>query len=150
MLVRRSTTHSDDQRRGAALVEMALVLPIFLTVVFGIVEFGRAMMVSQMITNSAREGARMAVISGNTNADVEANIHDFLKKSVGLQNKDVTVTITITAGPGNTDPGNLLAKSEAGDIINVNVAIPADKASYIGNSFVKGKSLVGQATMRHE
>ena len=42
-------------RRGAALVEMALVLPIFFGVVLGIVEFGRAMMVSQMVTNAARE-----------------------------------------------------------------------------------------------
>jgi len=45
------------RRRGAAAVEMALVLPIFFTVVLGIIEFGRAMMVSQLMATSAREGA---------------------------------------------------------------------------------------------
>jgi Flp pilus assembly protein TadG len=37
------------------MVEMALVLPIFFTVLLGIVEFGRAMMIGQLITNSARD-----------------------------------------------------------------------------------------------
>ena len=42
-----------SDRRGAAVVEMAMVLPIFMMVVFGIVEFGRAMMVGQMVTRAS-------------------------------------------------------------------------------------------------
>lgn len=45
-------------RRGAAAVEMALVLPLFLLVIFGIVEIGRAFMVEHLLANAARVGAR--------------------------------------------------------------------------------------------
>lgn len=47
---------------GAALVEFALVVPLLLALVMGIVEFGRAWNVHQVITDAAREGARRAVI----------------------------------------------------------------------------------------
>ena len=53
-----------DSRGGAAIVEVAMTLPIFFLVVFAIIEFGRAMMVSQLLTNAAREGARKAGYQG--------------------------------------------------------------------------------------
>ena len=52
-----------QDRRGTAMVEMALVLPIFLMLVLGIIEFGRAMMIANLVTNAAREGARVACVS---------------------------------------------------------------------------------------
>ena len=42
-------------RVGAAAVEMAIVLMLLITLVFGIIEMGRAIMVNQVITNAARE-----------------------------------------------------------------------------------------------
>lgn len=47
---------------GAAAVEFALVLPILLVMLMGIVEFGRAWNRQQVITDTAREGARRAVV----------------------------------------------------------------------------------------
>ncbi len=49
-------------RRGAAIVEMAVVSPLLLTMIFGVIEFGNSFMIRQMLTNAAREGARVAVI----------------------------------------------------------------------------------------
>src|SRR5690606_32800631 len=48
-------------RRGASAVEFALVAPIFVLFVFGMVEYGRMVMVQQVLTNASREGARRAV-----------------------------------------------------------------------------------------
>ena len=56
----RSGRRGSDQR-GAQLVEAALVLPILLTLVIGIVWMGRAYNTSQTLTRAAREGARFAV-----------------------------------------------------------------------------------------
>lgn len=49
-------------RKASALVEMALVLPILTLMLVGILEFGRILMVKQVITNAAREAARVGVI----------------------------------------------------------------------------------------
>jgi hypothetical protein len=55
---------SDDER-GQGLVEFALVLPIFLLVIFGIIDIGRVIWATDNITNAAREGARYASIHGD-------------------------------------------------------------------------------------
>jgi Flp pilus assembly protein TadG len=52
--------------RGAALLETAITLPIIMLVAVGIFEFGRAYQTWQVLTNAAREGARVAVINGTT------------------------------------------------------------------------------------
>ena len=48
---------------GQALVEMALIMPVLLLLVLGIVEFGRAFLAKQAVTDAAREGARHAVVN---------------------------------------------------------------------------------------
>jgi Flp pilus assembly protein TadG len=49
-------------RRGQSLVEFGLILPIFLLMVFGIVDFGRAVFAYSTLNNAAREAARVAVV----------------------------------------------------------------------------------------
>lgn len=139
-----------NDRRGAALVEMALVLPIFFAVVLGIVEFGRAMMVSQMVTNAAREATRLGIIDGSTNSDVETWVEEFLNSSINVAASDVTVTITVDAAPGNDDPNDLVENAQARDLVTVSVSVPFDKVSYVPGSYLNGKNLSAQSSMRHE
>jgi Flp pilus assembly protein TadG len=54
------------KRRGAVVVEAALVLPICFAFLLGLIEFGRLVMVRQLLDNAAREGARLAVVSTST------------------------------------------------------------------------------------
>ena len=60
------------------MVEAAITLPIILLISVGIFEFGRAYQTSQVLTNAAREGARLAVIDGSTDADVRARVNKYL------------------------------------------------------------------------
>ena len=60
--VQESHKKCRTQRVGAVAVEMAIVLPLLLVLVFGIIEFGRLMMVQQILVNTAREAARRAVV----------------------------------------------------------------------------------------
>jgi Flp pilus assembly protein TadG len=83
------------QERGAALIEAALVLPIMLLIAVGIFEFGRAYQVLEVLTNAAREGARVAVLPYTTDADAEARVRQFLQ--VGGLDSDDTVNIGFTA-----------------------------------------------------
>ena len=145
-----NSTNPAKRRKGAALVEAAMVLPIFFLAIVGIVEFGRGMMVSQLVTNSSREAARRCVLDGSTNSVVEQYVQDKLSNSLGTSTGDVTVTITITPDPNNTTTGNNLADAQPYDLVTVKVLVPFDKVCYFSGRFLAGKSLSAETTMRHE
>ena len=56
-------------RRGLSTVEAALVLPLVLLLTMGLLEYGWMFLMSQYITNAARQGARVAVIPDATGSD---------------------------------------------------------------------------------
>jgi Flp pilus assembly protein TadG len=93
---RRTTTRNPRTRgsSGQSLIEFALVLPMLLVLVFGIVEFGNAWRHYQLITNTAREGARVAVLPSSTSTIVDSVIDDRLNGS-GLDANQATVTLKI-------------------------------------------------------
>ncbi len=143
-------SQKNERRRGAALVEMAMVLPIFVTVTLGIVEFGRAMMVANVVTNAAREGARMGIMDGYSNSDIQSFIEDFLDGAIGVDAGNVIVSITVTPAPGNTDAGNEVSSAGPRDLITVRVEVPFDEVSYVTGDFLEDKNLIGQSVMRNE
>jgi Flp pilus assembly protein TadG len=67
-----------DRDAGQSLAEFAILLPILMGVVIGIFEFGRAWNVDQVLTNAAREGARLAVIPSSSESDVTNTIESAL------------------------------------------------------------------------
>jgi hypothetical protein len=81
--------------RGQALVEFALVAPILILLVLGMVDFARAWNAYQVITDAAREAARIAVIDNpaTMEADVSTAITDALGRS-GLNADQATITVT--------------------------------------------------------
>jgi Flp pilus assembly protein TadG len=56
----------DKSTIGQSLVEFALVLPMFLLLLIGITEFGRAWMTRNILTGASREAVRIAAVQGNT------------------------------------------------------------------------------------
>ena len=148
--MRRWGPQSKSLRRGSAAVEMAIVLPIFFMVVMGIVEFGRAMMVGQLVTNAARHGARESAVDGATNATVTTAVKDFVSNSVGVAQADVTVEIVVDPGAGNPDPNDVLAVAQAKDICKVTVRVPYNKVGYVAGRYLAGTELKGQCIMRLE
>jgi Flp pilus assembly protein TadG len=82
-------------RRGQALVEFALVLPLLLMLVIGVFEFGRAYNVYQVITDAAREGARTAVVAdpSTTQDSVLTTIRNALGRA-GLNSSSATIGLT--------------------------------------------------------
>jgi Flp pilus assembly protein TadG len=53
-------------QRGASAVELALLLPLLLAITFGLIEFGLFMYNQQVLTNAAREGARLGILQRDT------------------------------------------------------------------------------------
>lgn len=71
------TGRASCSERGAALLETAVTLPIVLMICVGIFEFGRAYQTWQVLTNAAREGARVAALKG-TDLEVETAVRTYL------------------------------------------------------------------------
>lgn len=97
----RSRPRSGGFQDGQSLLEFALLLPVLLALVIGIYEFGRAWNVYQVLTNTAREGARLAVIPTSTETDVRNTIDQGLQRAA-LDPNEATVSITGLGGGTGT------------------------------------------------
>ena len=80
--------------RGAAIVEVALTLPLLLLVSVGIFEFGRAYQTWQVLTNAAREGARIAVLPGSSDSGVRSRVVSYMQTGQLPEATDATIDIT--------------------------------------------------------
>jgi Flp pilus assembly protein TadG len=87
--------------RGAELIEFAVVMPILLLIVAGIIDFGMMFRTYEAVENAAREGARVGVLPGYADVDVQSRVDAYLTAS-GLTGTHATtvqnVTVATTAG----------------------------------------------------
>jgi Flp pilus assembly protein TadG len=93
-----SAPERNRSQRGAALVEFALALPLLLVVIAGIVDFGFAFQRQEVITNAAREGARLAVLPGYDAAAVEARVRAYVQQGLALP--DAAMPVVLPSGTG--------------------------------------------------
>jgi Flp pilus assembly protein TadG len=135
-------TRSAAKRSGTAAVEMAFVAPILFALIFGSIDFGRAMMVANLLTNTCREGARLATLPNTLYSDVTSQITTQLTTQ-GISQTGMTTTVKLN-GSTVTD----LSSAKSGDSITVSLTVPFDNVSYLPTSwFLKGKNLAGMAVM---
>jgi Flp pilus assembly protein TadG len=89
--------------RGTELVEFALALPILLLVIAGIIDLGLLFKDYEVLTNAAREGARVAALPGWVESDVVARVNAYLAAG-GFQGTAITTVsaVTLTTGAGKT------------------------------------------------
>jgi Flp pilus assembly protein TadG len=134
-------------RRGAAAVEFAVVAPLFFLFVFGIIEFGRMVMVQQVLTNASREGARLAVLDGSETGEVEGVIDDYLV-GAGIDNSIRDIEIDVTGADGES---KTLDSSGYGDAVSVAVSVPFDQVSWLPTPlFLEGVEMRAATVMRRE
>ena len=137
-LARCRHCRSQRVRRGAVAVEFALVAPVFLLLIFGILEFGQLIMVQQILTNASREGARLAVLEGTTLSEVQTALDEYLANS-SISGASVTVT-----------PSSL-SNAESGAPITVTVSVPFSQVSWIPSPWLlDGTTLSASTLMRRE
>jgi Flp pilus assembly protein TadG len=125
--------------KGQAVVEMALILPILLMLLFGIVEFGRIFNTYMIVTDLSREGARLGAV-GDNDATIHTSVDSFATGS-GLNSANITVTITPTAA----------GTRARGTSVQVQVSYPVDIiAPVIGTVIGDPYIVTSQTTMRVE
>jgi len=139
------------RERGAELIEFAFVLPVLLLVAFGIIDFGFLFREYEVVTNAAREGARLKSLgdaAGYSSADVQARVSSYIVNG-GLDGSLVNTTVSAASIPVN-----------AGGTVNasgytVQVTYPhrfwvlAGIAQFFGGNFGTA-NLTASSTMRSE
>ena len=135
--------------RGAELVEFALCFPLLLLVVLGIIDFGLLFQRYEVVTNAAREGARIAVLPGYASADVTNRVGQYLT-AAGLNPALAGVT-PVAAAAVNIAPGGPCMT-----LSGVTVTYPHTYSfvgkimQYFGGPGLVNKTLTATARMRYE
>ncbi|MFE6508973.1 TadE/TadG family type IV pilus assembly protein [Nocardioides sp. NPDC057767] len=132
----RLLSRPDRADRGAAAVEFALVLPLLLLVLFGLIDFGRALNAQVTLTQAAREGVRLAALEQPGAAD--------RTRAAAEPLTGVTVSITACpANPGPTDDAVVLARQ------NFTFVTPIESiAGMFGGGVGSSVQLTGRGVMR--
>ena len=134
-----------NRRLGAAVVEFAMVAPIFILLVFGMIEFGRAVMVQQVLVNASREGARQAVLDGSTEQEIQDRVGLYLN-STNIQNETIVYTVN---GTQVSDP---TTSAGFGDAVGVEIRVNFNDVSwmpvphYIGGTVLRATSVMRRET----
>jgi Flp pilus assembly protein TadG len=126
---------------GGVAVEFAIILPILVLLVFGIIDFGHAWYIKQVVTNASREGARYGTrFTGSPANTLNPSISNYVlntsaengdKGGLGLRDQlqgcNPTVPTPTGTGYTNATPGNPLY-----------VTVTATKTWWVVNRFVPG------------
>jgi len=129
------------QEKGQSLVEFALLLPIFLLILVGIAEFGRAWMTKNILTGAAREAARAAA------AETQANAYNSAEAIADAIFISANIPITFGANGVFNDSVNTPVPTVS---IRITYQYPLIIGGFIPGLPGPNLTLAGTATMRRE
>lgn len=135
--LRRTRLAQASQRRGAALVEFAVILPVLVLIFFATIEACGMINLEQSLKVAAYEATRVALVPGTTAGNVSASGQQVL---ADRRIKGGTVTVT---------PSDI-AGAPYGTYIRVTVSAPAKGNSIVGDWFFGGKTLSSSVEMMKE
>lgn len=138
---RNRTARRRPDRRATACVECALILPVLVIFVLGLLEMGRYIEVRQILTTAAEEGARQASTGQVTNAQV-INVVTGCVAAAGLPTTNLTVTVSDLSSVG-TDVSNATSM----DNIQVTVTIPFSNVRWCSSLLVTNSTTLVDATV---
>ena len=144
--------HGRENQRGAVLVEMAIVLPLLLVLLVGVVDYGLILREYQILQNAAREGARLAILPAYCAAHAPAGevtaVSNAIKQRVVdyLAQEQITIALTDVTVVQNVRIDLTGGLSATGSRITVTYSRPV----LIGNSWPFGPiALKAEVTFRN-
>ncbi|MDH3718486.1 MAG: pilus assembly protein [Planctomycetota bacterium] len=133
--VRRPLRGFSRRRRGAVIVEFAMVAPIFFLLLFAAVEFARMNMLRHAADNAAYEAARHVVVPGGTSAEATA---------------EATALLGVFGFQGATISINPTSLDDDDQSVTVTVDLPVNQNAWVFPRFTGNKTVRGTSTLRTE
>ena len=126
-----------SNERGQALIETALTLPLVLLVAVGIFEFGRAYQTWQVLTNAAREGARVAILPNATVADAQSRVVAY------MQGGQLGNYLNATVSVNQNTPLVVGASTEVASVVTVSYPFSFIMLNPVANLALNGTTSLG-------
>jgi hypothetical protein len=158
-MIRKRFLPAVRNRSGATLVEVAVIMPVFMIFMWGLIEFGHAFMVSNLLTSAAKRAAREGVADDVTTAQVVAKANQILGSAISLD--DVTVMVK-DASVFDDPEGDIssinyaslpdveLDDMEPRELFVVYIEVPYSNVSILPPKWVTGVTIRGMSAQRHE
>jgi Flp pilus assembly protein TadG len=134
-----SATPNAAKRRGAAVAEFAIVAPILVMCLMGMIELSRGIMVKVMLSDAARKGCRTGIQRDKQNSDIRFDCIDIMRDNKFDSTKfnpDSIGSITIIV----TDPNGIsladVLDAPSGTKVSVQVSIPVSSTTWVPNVFL--------------
>ena len=116
-------TKTKRQRKGATVVEMAVVVTIFVMLLFGILEYCMIIYHTNVVENAAREGARYAVVN-ISDATLVSDTETYVKSMmVGIDTKDTPYSCTLYKADANGNNIGAATGANFGQYVCVDVSV---------------------------
>jgi len=137
------------------MVEFAVVAPVFLTLVIGLLEAGQALKAANIMASAVREGGRLAAMDWNgfvpegftPNEKVILDVRNFLKAS-GLPGDNAIIEITSAEGDDEGDEFVLTDPSNTYRLFKISISIDYADISTFPSTFMNGQTLTSELTFR--
>jgi Flp pilus assembly protein TadG len=156
MIRRRNLKH----RRGTTSVELAFVLPVFLTLVFGLIQVCHAQMVEYILKSACRNAARFGSAGTITTAQTQDRLQQLLrcaidpqKVAILIKNGDVYETgedLPSSVAQLQALPGIELSTAEPRQMFLVRASVKYSDVAIISLPYCNHLTISGEALMRHE
>ncbi len=140
---RRTVRRRKSDRRGAQLVEFAIVSTVMFPLIFASLEFVRVGMLESMAENAAYSAARHVMVPGATKADAIARANAVMGR-IGARDVEIEIEAKDKDGAVQSEIDDSTAR------IKVYVEIPLNKNSFALAHFTGNKTLSATSTMRFE
>ncbi len=134
-------------QQGAAVVEFAMVLPVFVFIMLMLIELSNLSMAKNVMLNEAREAVRLAISSNADYADVETFARDRVIGILNVKSSDVEFSIDARSKTGVERVS--LSEIVKGDYVTVHLDIPYSSIAIFAGGILTEKT-IGQCTMQKE
>jgi hypothetical protein len=157
-MLRLRTRPTDGTRRGATIVEMAVVAPVFAVFLAAIMEFGHAFLIVGTLNAAAKQAARHGAVEGITTAETVAKANAILgaafdNTQAAIVVKDASIFDAETL-PEVIDYADLpsieLLTAERRQLYVVRIEVDYDDVAIMPPFWATDVHLTGQSVMRHE
>jgi hypothetical protein len=146
-------------RRGVAITETAVVLPLFFLMLFGLIEFGHVFMVIHSLNSAANRAARAGISETSTTNDVETLAEEIIGSAIAgsevtVMVKDASIFDSPACDPDSVDYTALsdleLADADERQLFLVRISVNYSDVSILGPKWLGNLQLYGQSVMRRE